>query len=208
MDAAKGHIITNHHVIADASQITVCLRDERMLEARLLGIDPGTDVALLQAEAEYLIEIGFADITTVAVGDYAVAIGNPFDIGQTVTSGIISALGRAGTNNANYEDFIQTDAAINLGNSGGALVDMEGNLIGINTAIISDSGGINGIGFAGPVDMVASVMEHLKRDGKVKRGLLGAAVAGVTPDIVTALELNVDYGAVVTDILPNSAASS
>ena len=205
VDAAKGLIITNHHVIADASQITVRLCDERMLKARLLGSDPGTDVALLQVEAEYLIEIGFADITTVAVGDYAVAIGNPFDIGQTVTSGIISALGRAGTNNANYEDFIQTDAAINLGNSGGALVDMEGNLIGINTAIISDSGGSNGIGFAVPVDMVASVMEHLKRDGKVKRGLLGVAVAGVTPNIVTALELNVDYGAVVTDISPNSA---
>ena len=126
----------------------------------------------MQVEAEDLIEIAFADITTVAVGDYAVAIGNPFDIGQTVTSGIISALGRAGINNANYEDFIQTDAAINLGNSGSALVDMEGNLIGINTEIISDSGGSNGIGFAVPIDMVASVMEHLKRTERSNAGSL------------------------------------
>ncbi len=206
VDAAGGLIITNHHVVANASRITVRLHDERTLEAQLLGSDPGTDVALLQVEAKGLIEIAFADISTVAVGDYAVAIGNPFGIGQTVTSGIVSALGRAGINNDNYEDFIQTDAAINLGNSGGALVDMEGNLIGINTAIISGSGGSNGIGFAVPADMVASVMEHLKRDGQVRRGLLGVTIADATPAIVAALEVDVDHGAVVTSVLPASAA--
>ncbi|MBL4580592.1 MAG: trypsin-like peptidase domain-containing protein [Gammaproteobacteria bacterium] len=206
VDAAQGLIITNHHVVADASRITVRLSDERTLEARLLGSDPSTDVALLQVEAEGLIEIAFADVSTVAVGDFVVAIGNPFGIGQTVTSGIVSALGRAGINNDNYEDFIQTDAAINLGNSGGALVDMEGKLIGINTAIISGSGGSNGLGFAVPADMVASVMQHLKRDGEVRRGLLGVTIADATPDIVAALEINVEHGAVITSILPNSAA--
>ena len=206
VDAAGGLIITNHHVVANASRITVRLHDERTLEAQLLGSDPGTDVALLQVEAKGLIEIAFADISTVAVGDYAVAIGNPFGIGQTVTSGIVSALGRAGINNANYEDFIQTDAAINRGNSGGALVDMEGNLIGINTAIISGDGGSNGIGFAVPADMVASVMEHLKRDGQVRRGLLGVTIADATAAIVAALEVDIDHGAIVTSVLPDSAA--
>ncbi|PCI77766.1 MAG: serine endoprotease DegQ [SAR86 cluster bacterium] len=206
VDAVQGLIITNHHVVANASRITVRLSDQRTLEAVLLGSDPGTDVALLQVEAEDLTEIAFADVSTVAVGDYVVAIGNPFGIGQTVTSGIVSALGRAGINNDNYEDFIQTDAAINLGNSGGALVDMEGNLIGINTAIISGSGGSNGIGFAVPTDMVVSVMEHLKRDGEVRRGLLGVTIADATADIVAALEVDVEYGAVVTSVMPDSAA--
>ena len=206
VDAAQGLIITNHHVVAGASRITVRLLDERTLEATLLGSDPGTDVALLQVEAKDLVEIAFADVSTVAVGDYVVAIGNPFGIGQTVTSGIVSALGRAGINSDNYEDFIQTDAAINLGNSGGALVDMEGNLIGINTAIISGSGGSNGIGFAVPTDMVASVMDHLKRDGEVRRGLLGVAIADATPEIVAALGVDVDHGAVVTSVMPDSAA--
>tara|TARA_B110000858_G_scaffold198514_1_gene266010 strand:+ start:24384 stop:25709 length:1326 start_codon:yes stop_codon:yes gene_type:complete len=206
VDAAGGLIITNHHVVADASHISVQLGDGRTLEATLLGSDSGTDVALLQVEAEDLIEIAFADVDTVAVGDYVVAIGNPFGIGQTVTSGIVSALGRAGINNDNYEDFIQTDAAINRGNSGGALVDMEGNLIGINTAIISGGGGSNGIGFAVPADMIASVMEHLKRDGEVRRGLLGVTIADVTADIVAALDVKVEHGAVVTSVLPESAA--
>ena len=206
VDANAGLIITNHHVVADASQISVRLNDDRTLDAKLLGSDPGTDIALLQIEADGLSGIEFADIATVAVGDYVVAIGNPFGIGQTVTSGIVSALGRAGINNDNYEDFIQTDAAINQGNSGGALVDMEGNLIGINTAIISGSGGSNGIGFAVPADMVATVLEHLKRDGQVKRGLLGVSIADVTPEVVAALDVDVDYGAVVTSVMPDSAA--
>ncbi|GJM12128.1 MAG: serine endoprotease DegQ [Pseudohongiella sp.] len=206
VDAEEGLIITNHHVVADASQISVRLSDDRTLEATLLGSDSGTDVALLQVEAEGLVEIPLADVSTVAVGDYVVAIGNPFGIGQTVTSGIVSALGRAGINNDNYEDFIQTDAAINLGNSGGALVDMEGKLIGINTAIISGSGGSNGIGFAVPTDMMASVMAHLKRDGEVRRGLLGVTIADATADVVAALEVDVDHGAVVTSVMPDSAA--
>ncbi len=206
VDAAEGLIITNHHVVGDASMISVHLSDDRILDAKLLGSDPGTDIALLQVEAEGLTGIGFAEIGTVAVGDYVVAIGNPFGIGQTVTSGIVSALGRAGINNDNYEDFIQTDAAINQGNSGGALVDMEGNLIGINTAIISGGGGSNGIGFAVPTDMVATVLEHLKRDGQVRRGLLGVSIADATPDIVAALNMDVEYGAVVTSVLPDSAA--
>lgn len=206
VNAEEGLIITNHHVVDGASTITVQLSDGRTSEAKLLGADDGTDVALLQIVAEDLVGIDFADISSVAVGDYVVAIGNPFGIGQTVTSGIVSALGRAGINNDNYEDFIQTDAAINLGNSGGALVDMEGNLIGINTAIISGNGGSNGIGFAVPADMVLTVMEHLKRDGEVRRGLLGVAIANATPDIVAALNVNVGSGAVVTGVQPGSAA--
>lgn len=206
VDAEGGLIITNHHVVADSSQITVRLNDSRVLEAKLLGSDPGTDIALLQIEAEGLTGIEFADSETVAVGDYVVAIGNPFGIGQTVTSGIVSALGRAGINNDNYEDFIQTDAAINLGNSGGALVDMEGNLVGINTAIISGNGGSNGIGFAVPTDMVGAVMAHLKRDGEVRRGLLGVTIADATTDIVAALDADVGHGAVVTSVLQGSAA--
>jgi Do/DeqQ family serine protease len=206
VDARSGLIITNHHVVEGASSISVHLSDDRMLDASLLGSDASTDLALLKVEAEDLTDIDFADVGSVQVGDYVVAIGNPFGIGQTVTSGIVSALGRAGINNDNYEDFIQTDAAINVGNSGGALVDMEGHLIGINTAIISGSGGSNGIGFAVPVDMVSTVMKHLERDGEVRRGMLGVTIADVTPELATALDIDMDYGAVVTSILPNSAA--
>lgn len=206
IDAEKGYIITNHHVVSEASEIEVQLRDERTFGAKLLGTDASTDVALLQIEAVDLAEIEFAEISTVQVGDYVVAIGNPFGIGQTVTSGIVSALGRAGLNNSNYEDFIQTDAAINVGNSGGALIDMEGNLIGMNTAIISGSGGSNGIGFAVPADMLTAVITHLERDGEVRRGMLGVTIADVTPDVVAALDIEVDTGAVVTSIVPGSAA--
>jgi len=208
IDAENGYIVTNHHVVDGASEIMVHLNDNRNLEAKLLGSDPSTDVALLQIEADDLVDIDFADIDTVQVGDYVVAIGNPFGIGQTVTSGIVSALGRAGLNNDNYEDFIQTDAAINLGNSGGALVDMEGRLIGMNTAIISGSGGSNGIGFAVPGDMLSAVVELLERDGEVRRGMLGVTIADVTPDVVQALNIQVDSGAVVTSIVPNSAAEN
>ena len=206
VNAGEGLIITNHHVVDGASSISVQLSDGRTAEAKLLGTDESTDVALLQIQAQDLLGIEFADIRTVEVGDYVVAIGNPFGIGQTVTSGIVSALGRAGLNNDNYEDFIQTDAAINLGNSGGALIDMEGRLIGINTAIISGNGGSNGIGFAVPANMVSTVMEHLKRDGEVRRGLLGVAISDATPDIVAALNANVESGAVVTSVQRDSAA--
>jgi Do/DeqQ family serine protease len=206
VDAGKGLILTNHHVVEGAERITVSLSDNRNVEAKLLGSDSSTDVALLEIEAGELTAIEFADIETVQVGDYVVAIGNPFGIGQTVTSGIVSALGRGGLNRNNYEDFIQTDAAINLGNSGGALVDMEGNLIGINTAIISGNGGSNGIGFAVPADMLLAVMGHLELDGEVHRGLLGVQISDVTPEVVEYLDVGVNRGALVTSVLPNSAA--
>jgi serine protease DegQ len=180
VDAAKGYIVTNHHVIDNADEITVALQDGREYQAKLIGSDASTDVALLQIEADGLQALSFANIDNLRVGDYVVAIGNPFGIGQTVTSGIVSALGRGGLNNENYEDFIQTDAAINVGNSGGALVDLEGRLIGINTAIISGSGSSAGIAFAVPVDMIAAVMEHLERDGEVRRGQLGVQIQDLT----------------------------
>lgn len=206
VDAADGLVVTNHHVVNGANAIHVQLNDGRSLDAELLGSDPSTDVALLKIPAEDLSDIAFADIDTVKVGDYVVAIGNPFGIGQTVTSGIVSALGRTGLNRDNYEDFIQTDAAINMGNSGGALVDMEGRLIGINTAIISGSGGSNGIGFAVPVDMVSTVIGHLERDGEVRRGLLGVTITDLTPDVAEALQVDLEQGALVTSVMADSAA--
>ena len=206
VDAEQGFIITNHHVVEGATSINVQLHDGRTMEAELIGSDESTDVALIQIVAEELTDIEMADIDTVQVGDYVVAIGNPFGIGQTVTSGIVSALGRTGLNNNNYEDFIQTDAAINVGNSGGALVDMEGRLIGINTAIISGNGGNNGIGFAVPVDMMKAVMTHLERDGEVRRGVLGVTIASLTPDAREALGVDLERGALVTSVLENSAA--
>ena len=207
IDAENGYIVTNHHVIDGATNITVQLNDGRSMQATLLGSDENTDVALLQIEADHLVDIRLADIETVQVGDFVVAIGNPFGIGQTVTSGIVSALGRTGLNNENYEDFIQTDASINLGNSGGALVDMEGHLIGINSAIISGNGGSNGIGFAVPADMVSAVIGHLERDGEVRRGMLGVTITNVTQDVQQALNVSVQEGAVVTAVLPGSAAA-
>jgi len=206
IDAGQGFIITNHHVVEGATSINVQLHDGRTMEAELIGSDESTDVALIQIVAEDLTDIEMADIDTVQVGDYVVAIGNPFGIGQTVTSGIVSALGRTGLNNNNYEDFIQTDAAINVGNSGGALVDLEGRLIGINTAIISGNGGNNGIGFAVPVDMMKAVMTHLERDGEVRRGVLGVTIASLTPDAREALGVDLEQGALVTSVLENSAA--
>ena len=206
VDAGQGFIITNHHVVEGAASINVQLHDGRTMEAELIGSDESTDVALIQIVADDLTDIEMADIDTVQVGDYVVAIGNPFGIGQTVTSGIVSALGRTGLNNNNYEDFIQTDAAINVGNSGGALVDLEGRLIGINTAIISGNGGNNGIGFAVPVDMMKAVMTHLERDGEVRRGVLGVTIASLTPDTREALGVDVEQGALVTSVMENSAA--
>ncbi|MGI9249972.1 MAG: Do family serine endopeptidase [Pseudohongiellaceae bacterium] len=206
VDAAQGYVITNHHVVNGADTIDVQLNDNRSFEAELVGSDARTDIALLKIEADDLVDISFADIETVQVGDYVVAIGSPFGLGQTVTSGIVSALGRAGLNNNNYENYIQTDAAINVGNSGGALIDLEGNLIGINTVIISGSGGSHGVGFAVPADMVSSVMEHLERDGEVRRGILGVTITNLTPDVAEALDVSVDSGALVTGIIPGSAA--
>ncbi|MDP1931740.1 MAG: Do family serine endopeptidase [Gammaproteobacteria bacterium] len=208
VDADAGFVITNHHVIANADTITVSLQDGREFKAKLLGSDAGTDVALLQIEADNLRALDFADISNLRVGDYVVAIGNPFGIGQTVTSGIVSALGRGGLNNQNYEDFIQTDAAINVGNSGGALVDLEGRLIGINTAIISGSGSNAGIAFAVPVDMISAVMEHLQRDGEVRRGQLGVQIQDLNSLMEETLRTGAGKGALVTNVLPGSAAEA
>jgi Do/DeqQ family serine protease len=184
----------------------VSLQDGRVLDATLIGSDQRTDIALLRIEAERLTALPLADVESLRVGDYVVAIGNPFGLGQTVTSGIISALGRAGLNDENYEDFIQTDAAINVGNSGGALVDLQGRLVGINTAIISGSGTNSGVGFAVPVDMVEAVMGHLLRDGVVERGQLGVLITDHTALVEEALELGAERGALVTQVFPGSAA--
>ncbi|MBC53794.1 MAG: serine endoprotease DegQ [Gammaproteobacteria bacterium] len=206
VDSEEGYIVTNHHVVAGAETINVGLLDGRVLEAELIGSDEQTDIALLQVTADRLTDIELADVKRMRIGDYVVAIGNPFGIGQTVTSGIISALGRAGINNDNYEDFIQTDAAINVGNSGGALVDLHGRLVGINTAIISGSGTNSGVGFAVPADMVAAVMSHLERDGQVRRGQLGVIIRDHTPLVEDTLQLGANQGALITQVMPDSVA--
>ncbi|MDP2127979.1 MAG: Do family serine endopeptidase [Pseudohongiella sp.] len=206
VNGAEGFIVTNHHVVDGADSISVGLQDGRVFEATLIGSDQRTDIALLQIDADRLTDLPLADADALRVGDYVVAIGNPFGLGQTVTSGIISALGRAGLNNENYEDFIQTDAAINVGNSGGALVDLRGRLVGINTAIISGSGTNSGVGFAVPVDMVEVVMGRLQRDGEMQRGQLGVFISDHTPVFEETLHLGADRGALVTQVFPGSAA--
>lgn len=206
VDARRGYVLTNHHVVANADEISVTLQDRRNVEAKLIGSDEGTDIALLKIDAERLTDIEFGDSTTLEVGDFVIAIGNPFGLGQTVTSGIVSALGRSGINVEGYEDFIQTDASINPGNSGGALIDLDGRLVGINTAIIAPSGGNVGIGFAVPTHMAKAVMEQLIEYGEVKRGRLGITIQDVTPDLAQALDLDTVSGAVVTQVEPGSAA--
>ena len=207
VDAKLGHVLTNHHVIKDAKQIVVTLKDGRQIEARLLGSDAATDVALLKVEAEKLTAIRIADSDRLRVGDYVLAIGNPFGIGQTVTSGIVSALGRTGLSMEGYEDFIQTDASINPGNSGGALVNLRGELVGINTAIIGPSGGNVGIGFAVPSNMARAVMSQLARHGEVRRGRIGLTTQEITPELAKALGLTPNQGAVVVEVAPDSPAA-
>jgi serine protease DegQ len=206
VDAERGYVLTNHHVVADADTITVNLVDRRDLTAKLIGSDEGTDIALLQVEAEGLIALEFGDSDELEVGDFVLAVGNPFGLGQTVTTGIVSALGRTGLGIEGYEDFIQTDAAINPGNSGGALVDLDGKLVGINSAIISAAGGNVGIGFAVPSNMAKTVMEQLRDYGEIRRGRLGVMAQDLTPDLVAALDLTVSRGAMVSDVEPKSAA--
>ena len=207
VDASKGYVITNHHVVDNATEIVVTLRDRRQFKAKLIGNDSATDIALVQIEADRLMQLPLADSDRVRVGDYALAIGNPFGLGQTVTMGIVSALGRSGINAEGYEDFIQTDASINPGNSGGALVSLSGELIGINTAIIAPSGGNVGIGFAVSSNMARSVMEQLIRHGEVQRGRLGFVVQDLTPDIAKAIGVSATTaGAVVVQVEPGSAA--
>ncbi|MBD3670046.1 MAG: trypsin-like peptidase domain-containing protein, partial [Gammaproteobacteria bacterium] len=183
IDADKGYIVTNNHVIDKADEIQVTLRDGRTYDAELVGTDPETDVAVIRIEADNLNAVPMADSDTLRVGDFVVAIGNPFGLGQTVTSGIVSALGRSGLGIEGYEDFIQTDASINPGNSGGALVNLKGELIGINTAIFSQSGGNIGIGFAIPVNMARDVVDQLVRHGEVRRGILGVQAQDLTPQL-------------------------
>jgi serine protease DegQ len=206
VDAANGYVLTNHHVVDGADEITVTLADRRQFEAELIGSDEGTDIALLKIEANGLTDIEIGDSESLEVGDFVVAIGNPFGLGQTVTSGIVSALGRSGLNIEGYEDFIQTDASINPGNSGGALIDLDGDLVGINTAIITPGGGNVGIGFAVPTTMATEVMEQLLEYGEVRRGRLGIIIQDVTPNLAEALDLDVERGAVVTQVEPGSAA--
>jgi serine protease Do/serine protease DegQ len=206
VDAANGYILTNHHVIASAEKITVTLLENRSLTARVVGSDEGSDLAVLQVEADHLTSIPFGDSTTLRVGDYVVAIGNPFGFTNSVTSGIVSALGRSGLNNQAFEDFIQTDASINPGNSGGALVNLKGELVGINSAIISRTGGNVGIGFAIPVNMVRALMEQLIATGTVRRGLLGVNINDVTPDLAATFGLPGNSGALVAGVSANSAA--
>jgi Do/DeqQ family serine protease len=207
IDAAKGYVLTNHHVIENADKIEITLHDKRQLQAKLIGSDAGTDIALLQVEASDLIAIPQSDSSTLKVGDFVAAIGNPFGLGQTVTTGIVSALDRSGMSAEGYEDFIQTDASINPGNSGGALVDYNGRLIGINSAIISPGGGNVGIGFAVPINMAKSIVSQLIEFGEVRRGLLGVMITDLTPDVAEALQLDLDGGAVVSSVQPDSAAA-
>ncbi len=205
-DAKAGLIVTNAHVVENSSEITVTLQDGRDLKAEIVGSDEPSDVAVLRVKSDSLIQIALGDSSKVEVGDFAVAIGNPFGLAHTVTSGIISGLSRSGINPDGYEDFIQTDASINPGNSGGALVNLRGELIGINTAILSRSGGNIGIGFAIPVNMAHSVMDQLIKYGAVKRGLLGVSMYTVTPDIAKSLGLKNSEGALVSQVVDGSPA--
>lgn len=208
VDAQRGHVLTNHHVIEKAAEIRVTLNDGRELSAELLGSDPDTDVALLQIPAADLSAIPLGDSSQLRVGDFVVAIGNPFGLSQTVTSGIVSALGRSGLGIEGYENFIQTDASINPGNSGGPLINLRGELVGINTAILAPSGGNVGIGFAIPVNMVEAIRRQIVDHGGVHRGTFGVTLQDLTPDLARALKLAPSSkGAVVSGVKADSAAA-
>ena len=205
--SADGLLLTNHHVIENASVIEVRLNDGRQARAKLVGADPETDLAVLRVELDRLPFVSLGRMDALQVGDLVLAIGNPFNVGQTVTSGIVSALGRQGLGLSTFENFIQTDAAINPGNSGGALVDLQGRLLGINTAIFSRSGGSLGIGFAVPVDVVQQVMEGLLRDGQVKRGWIGVEPRDLTPEFAESFKLPIQSGVLITGVLQDGPAS-
>ncbi len=206
VDASSGYVLTNHHVVENANRITVKLKDGRRFTAKLVGSDAATDIALLKIKSDRLAALPLGDSDALKVGDFVIAIGNPFGLGQTVTSGIISALGRSGLSRDKFESFVQTDASINPGNSGGALINTRGELIGINTAIIAPGGGNVGIGFAVPVNMVQAVVEQLKKHGEVRRGQIGVSIQDITPDIANALGLPVQAGALVARVEPKSPA--
>ena len=208
IDAAKGYILTNNHVISQADKISVQLNDGREFDAKLIGGDDQSDIALLQVQnPSNLTQIAIADSDKLRVGDFAVAVGNPFGLGQTATSGIVSALGRSGLNLEGLENFIQSDASINRGNSGGALLNLNGELIGINTAILAPGGGSIGIGFAIPSNMAKTLSQQLIQFGEVKRGLLGIKGMEMSADIAKAFKLNVQRGAFVSEVLPNSGSA-
>jgi serine protease DegQ len=206
VDAREGFVLTNNHVIAGADDIAVTLQDGRSLQAEVVGTDPDTDLAVIRIPAEGLEALPLADSTDLRVGDFVVAVGNPFGLGQTVTSGIVSALGRAGFRGLEFQNFIQTDASINPGNSGGALVNLRGELVGINSAIFTPSGGNVGIGFAIPSSMAAYVMDQLIRFGEVRRGSLGVVVQNLTPELAGAFGVEGGRGALVSEVLAGSAA--
>ncbi len=206
IDAENGYVITNAHVIDKADEIAVTLRDGRTFSATVVGVDPDSDVAVIKIAPENLVSVPRADSDHLRVGDFVVAIGNPFGLGQTVTSGIVSALGRSGLGIEGYEDFIQTDASINPGNSGGALVNLAGELIGINTAILAPSGGNVGIGFAIPINMVTHIKDELIQYGEVRRGKLGIALQDLTPQLANAFGLSTDRGVVVSRVISGSVA--
>ncbi len=206
--AAEGYVLTNHHVVQAADEIAVALADGRKVPAMLVGADPETDLAVLRIDARDLPVITLGPSDSLAVGDVVLAIGNPFDVGQTVTMGIVSAVGRNNLGINRYENFIQTDAAINQGNSGGALVDSAGNLVGINTAIYSRSGGSVGIGFAIPTAIVTQVMKQLIASGRVTRGYFGIEPVDITPELVTALKLQRMQGVVVRGVQRNAPAGN
>ncbi len=206
VDAKHGYIVTNRHVIENASEITVTLLDNRHFQAQVVGSDEGTDIAVLKAAEPHLTQMPLGDSSHLEVGDWVVAIGNPFGLNHTVTAGIVSALGRTGIHPHGYEDFIQTDASINPGNSGGALVNLNGELIGINSAILSKDGGNIGIGFAIPVNMVKAVMDQLITYGEVKRGVVGIKLRDLTPEAAESLQLVNARGVEISEVAPGSAA--
>ena len=206
MDAKAGYVITNSHVIAGADEISVRLHDGRAFDAQIVGVDEDADIAVVQIPADALQQIDPGDSDALRVGDFVVAIGNPFGLGQTATSGIISALGRSGLNIEDYEDFIQTDASINRGNSGGALVNLRGELVGINTAILAPGGGNIGIGFAIPINMVQLLTRQIIEYGEVRRGRLGVIARNLTPELAEALGIDTTRGAVIAQVIPDSAA--